>query len=419
MRKIKKIMIILLMIVGISFATEIDLLVEKLVEKGILTKEEAQKIVEEAKKETKEQEKTVKKDIDKISKWIKDTKFKGDIRLRYDYSQVTGDPYRDRTRIRFRWGFDTMVNEGLDVGFRIATGESTDPTSSNQTFTNAFSDKKIWLDLAYLKYTFASIPTLSFTGGKMKNPFISTDLVWDGDINPEGFIIQKTFPVKREEKTISEFFITGGYFPVLEIKNDVKDPYMLGMQLGYRGKIGQKDLKTAIAYYDYNYIADSKASSISPDYYNKGNTLYTVGGEKYYRYNYDILDAYIEFTPFEFISKGNKIPFTLYGEYVKNISSSVTENNNGFICGFRVGSAKKQNTWEIKYDYRRLEADAIIEFMPDSDFGGTDIKGHMIGFKYALTNNSSIGISYLISNALGINKTKDVKTLQIDFVVSF
>lgn len=425
MEKIIRIVMTLLITVGVSFsfASEVDRLVEKLVEKGILTQGEAYKILAEAEEEARAQEALARKDSDKISKWIKETKFKGDIRLRYEYSDRDNQDGsyiadRDRTRIRFRWGFDTKVNDRLEAGLRIATGDSSDPTSANQTFTNAFDDKSIWLDRAYLKYTFASIPTLSFTGGKMANPFLSTNLVWSGDLNPEGFILQKTFPIKnRESQDIGEFFITGGYFPVREDKDSITDPYMLGTQVGYKGKMGERNFKAAVVYYDYDDIADSEAAKISPSCNNKGNTLYTSGGKKYYKYDYDIWGAYLDFTPVEFTFKEEKFPLILYGEYVKNIVSE----DDGFIYGFKLGNAKKQKTWEFSYDYRRLESDAVLEFMPDGSFseGGTDTKGHTFGFKYAATDNSTFGITYMITEGLGTNKKRDVNTLQLDYAVSF
>ncbi|MCX8082485.1 MAG: putative porin [bacterium] len=424
-----KIIITLLIIAGVSFsfASEVDRLVEKLVEKGILTEGEAYKILAEAEEEARAQEALARKDSDKISKWIKETKFKGDIRLRYENIERDNQDGsyiadRDRTRIRFRWGFDTKVNDRLEAGLRLATGDSADPTSANQTLTEAFSDKSIWLDRAYLKYTFASVPTLSLTGGKIANPFISTNLVWSGDLNPEGIVLQKTFPIKNNEgKDIGEFFVTGGYFPVWENKDSITDPYMLGTQLGYRGKIGERSFKAAVVYYDYDDIANQEAAKVSPSCNNKGNTLYTSGGKKYYKYDYDIWGAYIDFTPVEFTLKEEKLPLTLYGEYVRNIGSSDIDGDTGFIYGFKLGNAKKQKTWEFSYDYRRLEADAVLEFMPDGSFseGGTDAKGHTFGFKYATTDSSTLGITYMISEGLGTNKKRDVNTLQVDYAVSF
>ena len=414
-----KVVLMMLLMVNLSFASEVERLVEKLVEKGIITEGEAYKILTEAEEEAKKQEAVARKDTDKISGWIKNTKFKGDARLRYEYigRENQDGSYiadRERWRIRFRWGFDTKVNDQIEAGFRIATGDSQDPTSANQTLTQAFNDKYIWLDKAYI--TYKPVPTLSITGGKMTNPFY-TNLIWSSDLNPEGVSFVKNFPVDEGK---GNFYLLGGYFPILERSNDIEDPYMTGFQIGYAGKIQEKKFKAAIAYYDYNGIKDSKASEISPSCYNKGNTLYGSGTNARYKYDYDILDLSVEFTPFEFNYRDTMLPLTFYGDYGKNIAAGVKENI-GYLYGFQLGSAKKQKSWQFNYDYRRLEADAVVEFMPDDSFaqGGTDCKGHTLGFRYATSDNSTLGITYMITEGLGNTKKVDADILQIDYSVSF
>ncbi len=46
----------------------------------------------------------------------------------------------------------------------------------------------IFVGQAYLKY--APFSWLTLEGGKSPNPFVNTAMVWDGDINPEGFAEQ-------------------------------------------------------------------------------------------------------------------------------------------------------------------------------------------------------------------------------------
>jgi len=123
----------------------------------------------------------------------------GDLRLRYDYLSYpegndntgafpnfnainTGAPFdtagllfapqynvdqdRQRFRIRFRLGADLDLGDGFSGGFRIATGDSNSPTSTNQSIGLAsgaqggqFSKYAIWLDRAFLKYEWESDPT--------------------------------------------------------------------------------------------------------------------------------------------------------------------------------------------------------------------------------------------------------------------
>jgi len=89
-----------------SYAGEIDLLLQKLVDKGVLTGAEAQQV----KIETQEQ---VKKDIAtgksaSLPAWVQNIKLKGDLRLRYQtkVEKTANDASKDTNigRVRLRLG---------------------------------------------------------------------------------------------------------------------------------------------------------------------------------------------------------------------------------------------------------------------------------------------------------------------------
>lgn len=394
----------LILTTALAFGSEVDRLVEKLVEKGILTEAEAYKIAAEAQDEANKQEAVAKTDSDKISSWIKNTSFKGDARIRYEVHERDTKADRHRARLRFRWGFDTKVNEQIKAGFRIATGDSAQASSANQTFTNSFNDKSIWLDRAYVTYT--PVTNFSLTGGKMANPFYATNLVWSGDLNPEGVITQLNIP------TQGNVFATAGFFPVYELKDSYDDLYMLGFQLGY----ANARFKAAASYYNYDGLKGSTAKDVSPSFYDKGNTL--SSGK--YVYDYQLFNLTAELKPFEIPMGEKNLPVKLYADYVKNLADDV-KNREGYLFGVQFGSAKAKNTWQLSYDYRRLEADAVVDFTADGSFaeGGTDARGHNIAFKYATSDKSTLGISYMIAEGLGHKKTSDVNTLQVDYAVAF
>jgi hypothetical protein len=73
----------------------------------------------------------------------------------------------------------------------------------------------------------------------------------------------------------------------------------------------------------------------------------------------------------------------------------------------------------LGYNYRDLEADAVVGAFSDSDFigGGTDGKGHMFTAGYAISKNFTTGITYF-SNEKGQQET-DYDRLQIDFKLKF
>lgn len=395
----KKIIFCLFLIATVTFAGEIDILIDKLIKKGVITEKEAKEIRDEIKKEKDEQ-----KEKEKYN-FLKNTKFSGDIRVRYQYDdiKVGSDPDRSRGRIRARWGFKTDIFENTEIGLRLATGVG-EQTSTNQTFENSFSQKQIWLDRAYLKH---KIDNFSIIAGKFENPFYSSDLIWDTDINPEGIVL--TFTPKNG------FFVNLGYLWLDEFKSKSDDPMLYGFQIGYKGKIVERDFKVGAGIYMTDSLVGKEKSEVSPNYNPKGNS--DSGSPNYtYLYEYRPVDFLIEFTPFDISGK----PFKFYGEYLKNINSSVSSDNNGWMVGFSIGKLKDKNDWQFGYNYRVLENDATLAILSDSDIngGGTSLKGHKISFGYQVTKYSTFNITYFIGQAIQ-PRTDKRNTIQIDYLLKF
>ena len=170
--------------------TQVDALIEKLVEKGILNRQESIKL----KAEIADDEKIVREEGLKQSlpSWVRETKFKGDLRLRYQnkHEKAANDYSKDTNigRVRMRLGLESKVNDKLNVGIGIATG-SGDPRSTNISFGGYNTKKTVVLDYAFAKYS--PVPWLNLVGGKMLlNDALwePTDLIWDTDITPEGAV---------------------------------------------------------------------------------------------------------------------------------------------------------------------------------------------------------------------------------------
>jgi polyhydroxyalkanoate synthesis regulator phasin len=170
-----------------AYAAEIDILVRKLVEKGVLNPGEAQQILNETKEETKIQ--LAKGESPSAPKWVQNIKVKGDLRTRYQWQkQETGTTTkaddRDRARIRVRVGMDAKVNDQVNIAAGLSTG-GTDPRSTNQTLENFFQTPDIRLEYAYAQYL--PFSWMAMSGGKVKNPlWRPSSMLWDSDIYPDG-----------------------------------------------------------------------------------------------------------------------------------------------------------------------------------------------------------------------------------------
>ncbi len=200
-----------------SFGGDMEILLDKLVGKGILTQPEAEGILKEM-KETKGMEKgkpevqgakTEEKKVESPEwvknlpdwiinppDWIKNIKLSGDLRMRYEYDHrdttTNDDPERNRGRFRWRLGVDTKIVDDVTMGFGLASG-SGDPRTIDQTFDSSFSKKLLNINYAYAQYK--PLQWLSLMAGKIRtNPIFRanslgswpSELLWDNDITPEG-----------------------------------------------------------------------------------------------------------------------------------------------------------------------------------------------------------------------------------------
>ena len=157
-------------------------------------------------------------------------------------STRTVEAERHRHRIRARFGVTADVADNVRVGLTLATGGD-DPVSANQTLDTGFNRKPIGVDRAF--FSWAATDELTFTGGKMANPFFrpgNHHLIYDNDLNPEGLALR---------------YGRGNWFANyaglwVEERSSADDSIMLGGQFGYRHALADGMRITAGAsYYDY------------------------------------------------------------------------------------------------------------------------------------------------------------------------
>ncbi|MFP4472655.1 MAG: putative porin [Candidatus Omnitrophota bacterium] len=426
MKRILSLLLAVMMLSGVSALTaraaEIDVLLNKLVEKGVLTPLEAQIIQDETKQDVAEQ--IAKGTHNTLPSWLQTIKLKGDLRLRYQADEKESDTsVRNRGRYRLRLGAYAQPHPDLAVGMRIATGSSNDSRSTNETMGDNFSKDDLWIDLAYAEYT----PTTNFSliGGKFKRKsylWAATDLLWDGDINPEGVSAHVSYPLMGD----TTLFGNAGAWLIDEKDGQSTsdtDPFLHYYQGGMKMKSGNLDGKLAAIYYGFDGVQGEPLDNSA-----ESNTVIdTVINEKdvgLLVYDYDAVGASAEFgikKLFGGLPMGIDNRIAVFGDYIQNISDNV-EKDSGFAVGAKFGhkSVKKPGTWQMKYIYAELEKDAFIDAYPDSDrYGGqTDIQAHELSWKYAWKKNVTFGLDYYHSDKLDADSDAE-DLLQADLLIKF
>ena len=323
---------------------------------------------------------------------------KGDFRYRHEMiDQEDKDYTRNRQRIRARLEVAAKLNDTWSAGFRFASG-SDDPVSTNQTLTGGFSTKPLALDLAYFKWSPNQILTVQ--GGKTKLPFQKvgkTELLWDGDLNPEGLSFVLNKKMGSLAATLSSAMLW------VEEKKTEDDVILYGAQGGLGSKLND-DIKiwAGVGYYT---LTGAEGSMPVFDGDSFGNSVDENG---YYLTGFDEVEVSAELS-----SKIGELPVSVVGDYVTNTAAD--ENNMGWLVGFSAGKAKDPGSMAFAYSYRKLEQDAVIGAFTDSDFigGGTDGSGHEFGFGYMINKQVKAEASFFL-NKIGVENGKDFKRLMLD-----
>ena len=397
--------------------TQVDLLIKKLVEKGILTENEAQEIKNEvmAEQESTTEQKIVSQPAkentaqNELPSWVQDMKLKGDFRLRHEWIKRNDstDLNRNRGRIRYRLGIETKINDQVQVGAGLASNGGT-PRGTNLTFSDTFAKSSINLDYAYVQY--APNEHLTLTGGKMKIPFWEpTELLWDADLTPEGGAANLNWKMNDNIKLFSNL----STFVIDEIASDQSDPFIILLQSGLEWQKDEKfDYKLAVSYDNFDngtkQLLDSRSSPATN----------TVNGGRY-DFTYNTVSVASEFginKPFDsFLPR-----IAAIGEFVHNPDPG--EQNNGWLAGGYVGSKKVSGPkqWKITGTFRYLGADAWLDVFPDADFysGATDVKGYETIFEFGLTKNISLMVDYYRSQRIKADKAPE-SLLQTDINFRF
>ena len=440
---------------GMAWASEVDALLQKLIEKGVLNSSEAQEIRTETNEEIAKQDKQKQDEFKEIAKgsmpdWIKNTKLTGDFRLRYAYNHVNDASSSDiqRGRIRLRLGLESKINDKLTVAAGLATGIGTPADnpynatsgtlsrdyarSANQTLTSAFSKKPIQLDYAYIQYTPKT--WVNLTGGVFKNPFWDPEgkFVWDDNIRPEGaaVVLNKSFGSL-------DTFLNTGYLILDQNTGLHSAPMLYAFQPGAKYTLNEQfSLKGAVSFYNWSNVKGRFLQGASYD--TSANHAYgnSRDASNNLLYGFNNVIPQIELGvkhPLRALNLDSiglgflDVPyFSLFSEYILNTEVPGNKNDNGYVAGFKFGSATidKWGDWQFQYDYRKIEKDAIPDILPDADFynsvsgGTTGVHGHRGQILFGLSKNNWLAFNVYRTQAMDTPHQQEV-TFYADWNVKF
>lgn len=419
----------------------VDALLDKLVDKGVLSVNEAQELREESDK-----------DFTKayaaksgMSDWVSALKFNGDMRGRFESFYGENPAFADRHRFRYRLRFGVTANifDDMEVGLRLTSSEASgsfggDPISGNTSFADNGSKKFVYFDTAYAKWSPLHTPQWAgaFTLGKMDNPFIfPSTMMFDRDYTPEGIAAQLGYTLNGQHS----LKFNGGAFVLDELSASGRDPWLAGAQLRWEATWNPQ-LATTLGIAGFAIGNDENLVNGNVPNVNRGNTR-TAAGAPLYGFNPIYADAGVTWTLDKFPRYPGLFPINVSGDYVNN--PAAPSDNQGYSAGITFGKAGKKGTWELAYRYESLEADAWFEEFPESDFGafyqvqqpnagftapgagygsGTNVRGHWVKFSYSPYDSFTLSVACFFTELIKpspAGSETGMTRLQVDGVWKF
>lgn len=453
-----------------------DPLLDLMIQKGMVTRDEADKVRAQADalltnspalKMPLPESKWV------ISKAVKDIGLFGDVRLRYeqrDASTPVGDRLeRDRARVAVRLGIRGDLYDDFYFGLRADT--SSNPRSPWVTLGSSSpgpfgkSANGISVGQAYAGWRPES--WVDVTIGKMPNPLMSTPLVWDPDLNPEGAAEKFKYKIGK-----ADFFANFGQFLYQDnnpsylsgslVQAGISDPsqknsndntFLLAWQLGVDYHF-TPEISAKIAASIYNYVgmatnafaAGAGNTYIGEGSYGGAGSGAPINGLASQGVSYNqvgVNDLTVIDIPLEVNFKIAGLNARVFGDYAYNlngnqraiaardalrdISAPLGYNpplvaagaqthavyayqagfaiGNGESLGLVNGSVAKRHTWEARTYWQHVEQYALDPNLLDSDFfeGRGNMEGIYGAFGYCFTDNAIATIRYGYGNRINQN----------------
>jgi hypothetical protein len=464
-------------------------ILDLLVKKKLITEKEAKEVRSELAKPVPTTTTSSSADKWKLSSPITEIELYGDARMRYEYrgGRTEGNPdtgfhddwqERERERYRLRIGLRGTLADDWFFGVRLETSQSersTNVTFGDDTSTSspggggpfAKGSDGISVGQAYLGYK--GFHDITLTAGKMPNPLITTLMVWDADIDPEGLAEQwkHTFNISLGGSSAGPTAAVDGKDgkaiappPPPKLKIDIfanfaqfvyddanpenplghrstttsnggtqlipnTDAFMMAWQVGTRFTF-PNTLYAQIAPTLYNYTGNGDTFNThfqggSPDVSNSTSLSQNQTG----------INSLLVFDmPMEIGWKLGTLPMRLFADFAVNLEADDRAKAAGhpdkgdqryaYQIGLGIGQLKSKRDWQINVFWQHTEQYSLDPNLVDSDLfdDRVNMEGIAIQAGYMLSGamifNITYGYGWASDNSLGTGGIGDIAINPLD-----
>jgi hypothetical protein len=464
-------------------------LLDLLVKKRIITDQEAEEVRGELAREAA----ATSAGKLKISAPVTEIELYGDARLRYEARTAqSGLPdritpagentQRNRFRYRLRLGLRGTLVDDWFFGLRLETSanpRSTNVTIGDESTGGPFSKGSDGLNVGQAYVGYRGIRDITLTAGRMPNPLVTTSMLWDADINPEGLAEQwkhtfnlslgggptsaatydkdgKSVAAVTSEPTKIAIDLFANFAQFIYDDSNPEDPvgprsvaggrrvpntdaFLLAWQVGAKINFN-KDMYLQVAPTLYNYTGNGDSFNV----HFSGDPNFRVGATTVSPNQTGINSLMIFDMPMEFGWKFGEIPMRAFADFAVNLEGDDRATAAGhpdkgdqryaYQVGLGIGKIKQKHDWSVEVFWQHVEQFAVDPNLVDSDLfdsrvnmEGVAVRG-AYGISDAVTFNLTYGYGRQIDHDLGtggvgdafsINPLRKYQIFQADLNVKF
>ncbi len=329
----------------------------------------------------------------------------GDMRVRQEWNVVDGRD-RSRTAVRARLRATYRIDDHFAVGTQIATGDPDDPNSTDVTLGNFVDDFQASLDQAWIRYSNGGLTAYA---GKFPQQFQRTDMLWDGDVSPQGVAAGYGANIGKARVDAR------GLWFVIDEASAARDSDMLGGQLALSAPL-VTDFRAGLTGSYYHYRLGSVTGADVGDF--RGNLL--SGGR--YLSDFHLIEG---IGTLNWTGLSPRWPVSVTADYVRNDGAAVA-GDTAFNLEFAAGRVAKPGDWRLAYNYSEVEVDSVLAaFSHDNIDLSTNYQLHGFGIGYVPADHLQLDLLWYHyrpldpTYAVGLSPNQWLDRVRLAFMVSF
>ena len=391
----------------------------------------------------------------KISAPITEIELYGDARMRYEVrtaeaglpdriTPVGEHSQRNRARYRLRLGLRGTLVDDWFFGLRLET--SSNPRSTNVTIGDEasggpFSKGSDGVNVGQAYFGYRGIRELTLTAGRMPNPLVTTSMVWDADINPEGLAEQwkhtfnlslgggstsaasydkdgKPVAAVASEPTKIAIDLFANFAQFVYDDSNPEDPvgaravtggnrvpntdaFLLAWQVGAKINF-TKDVYLQVAPTLYNYTGNGDSFNV----HFVGDPNFRAGATTVSPNQTGINSLMIFDLPTEFGWKFGELPMRFFADFAVNLDgderaaaaghSDKGDQRYAYQVGLGVGKIKQKHDWSLEAFWQHVEQFAVDPNLVDSDLydSRVNMEGVAVRAGYAISDAVTFNLTY-------------------------